>query len=318
VGPLSGNQAAPRRLPVYLIHYDQPEWCAAAARSVGASTGVAVDLTVVDNGVRRARPLATLLAPGTRIIAMEENRGYTGAANRALRDWREREPHGDYCVIGSHDLHVEPDALVRLVAVADERADAGIVAPLLVGPVPAAGGYWAGWKASQYEPRAGSDVVDCEWASGTCLLLRRGCVDEVGPFDERLGSYLEDVDYGLRAKDLGWSVVVVTGSRAHGLGSGTTAAMWTMRTANTVLLNAKRAGARGAAVSFAKLARSGARGVVGGLVPGRSPSRRAHVRSVALPTARGLTQVVVDGRLIRMLLRPDDQTWSSLSACERR
>ena len=45
------------------------------------------------------------------------------------------------------------------------------------------------------------------------------CVDAVGAFDERFGSYAEDIDYGLRARDHGWEVLVLTTARAWGLGS---------------------------------------------------------------------------------------------------
>ena len=35
-------------LPVYLIHFDRPDWCASSAASIAESIGIVVDLTVVD------------------------------------------------------------------------------------------------------------------------------------------------------------------------------------------------------------------------------------------------------------------------------
>ena len=57
-------------------------------------------------------------------------------------------------MIGSHDLHVEPDTIARLVSFADEHADVGILAPALVGPEPAAGGLWRNRAPTQRPPRA--------------------------------------------------------------------------------------------------------------------------------------------------------------------
>ena len=104
-----------RTLPVYLIHFDRPDWCASSATTIAGSTGIDVDLTVVDNGSRAGAHRLEQLIPGNRVLTMGENRGYTGAANAALHDWCVRYPAGDYCVIGSHDLHVEPDTFARLV-----------------------------------------------------------------------------------------------------------------------------------------------------------------------------------------------------------
>jgi N-acetylglucosaminyl-diphospho-decaprenol L-rhamnosyltransferase len=56
-------------------------------------------------------------------------------------------------------------------------------------------------------------------ASGTCLILRRTCIEQVGLFDEQFGSYVEDVDLGLRAREAGWSVRKIPEARASGVGS---------------------------------------------------------------------------------------------------
>jgi N-acetylglucosaminyl-diphospho-decaprenol L-rhamnosyltransferase len=290
---------------VYLIHHDQPVWCASAARSVLASEGVEVDLTIIDNGQHGGEQLAALLPPDVRILPMASNRGYTGAANAALVDWLGGS--GQLTVIGSHDLHVESDTFLRLLTLAADRPEAGIIAPALVAPEPAAGGIWKGREPRQYPPDGVTDLVEAQWASGTCLLLRRACVESVGPFDERLGSYVEDVDYGLRATDRGWKVLVLVSAHAWGLGSGSV--QWGWRSANVVLVNAKRSGWRGALLSLSDASRSTARGLLASVLPWRDRAQRRNSWSRAKPRSVALLRLVLSGRLVATLRHPADPTW---------
>jgi GT2 family glycosyltransferase len=85
-----------------------------------------------------------------------------------------------------------------------------------------------------------AQATDCEWLSGTLLLVRRDCVLEIGPFDERFGSYVEDLEYCQRARDSGWRVGRVGSARATQLGSRSPrASAWIA--ANRLLLRALRA-----------------------------------------------------------------------------
>ena len=47
---------------------------------------------------------------------------------------------------------------------------------------------------------------------GTLLLARRGCLEDIGLFDERYFAYCEEADLGLRATAAGWEVGVVWGA----------------------------------------------------------------------------------------------------------
>lgn len=263
---------------------------------------------MVDNGQRGGEPLTELLPADVRILPMPENRGYTGGANAALQDWARRHPDANMCLIGSHDLHAAPDALAELVGVAASRPEAGIVAPTITKPHLVAGGRWDGRRGVQVRAGAADgDVVERDWASGTCLLLRQSCVTEVGPFDERLGSYVEDVDYGLRVRDCGWRVLVVRTARVHGLGSSATDAHRRI-TSNTVLLSAKRRGWRGAWSTFAFFLGLAAKGYLASLRPWRQPEDRARSRALARQRTAGLCELLASGRL-RHLLREEGWTW---------
>jgi GT2 family glycosyltransferase len=177
-------------LPVYLIHWNAPEWCASAVQSIEKSEPP-VAVTVIDNG---GAPLHLAV----RVLPQSQNRGFTGGANAALKDWLAgAEP---WAVIGSHDLHVERDTFAAMLATA--TPDVGIIGPSLT--LGAEGGR--------------TPDGEVEWLSGTCLMIRRQCAEQVGPFDEAFRSYVEDVDYCFRARAAGWRLVR-SDAPAWGLGT---------------------------------------------------------------------------------------------------
>lgn len=192
---------APRvTLPVFVIHFEAPDWLGSSVRSL-LQSDIAVDLTVVNNGPQRSLALPAEVS----VIDSRRNVGYAGGANLAIRSWLAGpEP---FCVVGSHDLHVDRSTLGRLLEVAEAHSRLGIVAPNVGRPKGAPIGTLA--DGVQLRP----------WASGTCLLLRRTCICEVGGFDEDFGSYVEDRELGMRVNAAGWNVGWVPDAVAHGLGS---------------------------------------------------------------------------------------------------
>ena len=47
---------------------------------------------------------------------------------------------------------------------------------------------------------------DVDWVCGSFLLMRRECLERVGPLDERFFAYDEDIDWCRRAWEAGWKV----------------------------------------------------------------------------------------------------------------
>jgi GT2 family glycosyltransferase len=206
-------------LPIYLIHWHARDWCLRSLATIATSTP-AVSVTVIDNGG---------LGPcNVRVIKSGRNAGYSGGANLAIADWLAGDE--PYAVVASHDLLVEPCTFAELVGAMAGHASLGIVGP-----------HFEPWRFGGAPIRQSGSVLETSWVSGGCLLLRRACIEAIGPFDERYGSYVEDVDLSLRARDAGWRVGVVLDAPARSIGSGTSA---TSRQAlietNMILLRAKR------------------------------------------------------------------------------
>lgn len=269
-------------LPVYLIHWNAPDWCASSARSLLRSEGLTIELTVVDNGQRGGPSLEDALPKGVRLLRATSNLGYSGGANLALEDWLRRLPTSQLCLIGSHDLHVRGDALKKLVDAATEEKTFGILAPALLSPYQFSGGFWTRWREGPVSLDGVRGTVERDWVPGSCMLIRQQCVESVQGFDEAYGSYVEDVDLALRARDAGWKVGVVADAISWGLGSASPHAEATML-ANRVLLLAKRGElVSGTLRGLASLASLGVRavGALGRtLAIGANPEERAENRA---------------------------------------
>jgi GT2 family glycosyltransferase len=154
---------------------------------------------------------------------MGRNAGYAAAANYALCLFSRTTEA--LCVVGAHDLHVQPDTFRKLLTAAAAHPEFGVLGPHLREH----GSPIACWD----------DVTERDWVSGTCLLIRRSCLEEIGGFDERFGSYVEDVDFCLRARSHGWRVGTVNGAVANGLGSRDPRRAEMLMYANHALLDAK-------------------------------------------------------------------------------
>jgi N-acetylglucosaminyl-diphospho-decaprenol L-rhamnosyltransferase len=48
--------------------------------------------------------------------------------------------------------------------------------------------------------------TEVDWVSGTCMLIRRQALEEIGPMDECFFMYFEDADLCRRAREAGWLV----------------------------------------------------------------------------------------------------------------
>jgi GT2 family glycosyltransferase len=173
------------------------------------------------------------------VLRFEENLGYAGGNNRAMRHAYGEMGAEWVCLLNS-DVVAEPEMFNRLLgAVQTLRAQGhdqiGALGPCIyyrdqphlvwanggcVRPTAnvtqlidhgrrAAGGRVRGPEARDYIP-------------GTCLLVSRQAWEVVGGLDESFFCYLEDADWGLRMASQGFGVFVVPGASAyHALSSST-------------------------------------------------------------------------------------------------
>jgi GT2 family glycosyltransferase len=171
--------------------------------TVEQQTCKAAELVVVDNGSTDGAPQLAA-ARGARVIPMGRNAGFAAAVNRGIRESR-----GDRIAVFNSDVELAPDYLERLSAAggwfatgkilrrSDQRIDATFDA------VSRGGCAWRVGSGRTDDALFSSRRHICSppW---TAVLFRAEVFERVGYLEESFGSYLEDVDFGLRcaAQDL--------------------------------------------------------------------------------------------------------------------
>ena len=135
--------------------------------------------------------------------------------------------------IVNDDLIVEPGWLAALVGELDRRPRAAAVQGVhleLARPQVVEGcglGWNRSWQAVQIcagdpPPAATAPPFELFGVSATAAIYRREALDEVaGFFDERLGSYYEDVELAVRLREAEWESWCVPAARARHAGQAT-------------------------------------------------------------------------------------------------
>jgi len=103
------------RVTAVMLAYGAEPWLETAVRALLASTGVELDVVLVDNGCTGDGVAQVKGLPGVRVLSPDHNTGYSGGC-----DLGAAEATGDWLAFVNSDAIVAPQALRRLVDVAAE------------------------------------------------------------------------------------------------------------------------------------------------------------------------------------------------------
>jgi GT2 family glycosyltransferase len=189
------------------------------------------EVIVVDNASSDGTPeMIRESFPRARVIANEDNRGYSKGVNQAFR-----ESSGRYFLVLNPDIVVGEGAIDSLESFMDSHPGAGIAGSKLVFPdgtvQPSCRSFYTiralllrRTFLGKIFPRAKAlrdhlmtdydhaEAREVDWIIGACMIVRREAADEVGPMDERFFLYFEDTDWCYRMKQRGWQVWYVPDS----------------------------------------------------------------------------------------------------------
>jgi N-acetylglucosaminyl-diphospho-decaprenol L-rhamnosyltransferase len=199
---------------VVLVHWNQPDRCADTIVAF-QSQDLPVSIVVVDNGSSpdafgRLREVVEAASGDVTLIPLGANTGFGPAANVGFRHFLE---HGtsEWVALAPHDALPQPGSLRSIIDTAEAQDKVGLAcADVGDGETPVVDPYFGG-MTKPGEVDAGWEAAD--YPHGTLLIARRGCLEDIGLFDERYFAYCEEADLGLRATKAGWAVGLVRGAR---------------------------------------------------------------------------------------------------------
>jgi N-acetylglucosaminyl-diphospho-decaprenol L-rhamnosyltransferase len=194
-------------------------------------------VVVVDNGSSdTTRDVASAL--GAHVVRSEHNRGFGAGVNLGAR-----EVQGPCFAVLNPDIRLTADGVMDRLVRHIEHPAVGAAAPALQLPNGALQGSAREvpspldlcrrrfWKRYPDEIHIDKPVT-VEWVVGACMVVSRAAFEAVGGFDERYFLYFEDVDFGVRLRQSGYSIVYDPTVRVlHGHAAASTGALssWSTR-----------------------------------------------------------------------------------------
>jgi N-acetylglucosaminyl-diphospho-decaprenol L-rhamnosyltransferase len=204
-------------LSIVVVSWNSGESLAALLPSVaehlrGAHEVIVVDNASADDSVAVAKAWPDLV----RTVSFPENRGFGAAANAGVREARH-----EAAILLNPDSRLVDSSLEAL-------ADLALELGALCGPElleadgsrqPSASAPPGGWQVGleallpaallpralrlRCEPWRAPRRIEAGWLTGACIAAPRELLLRLGPFDERIHLYGEDLDLGVRAGRLG-------------------------------------------------------------------------------------------------------------------
>lgn len=228
---------SPLDVSVIFISWNSLELTTTAIRTLREKTeGVTYEIVVVDNGSTRdggAPELARRFAD-VRVIANGENRGYSHANNQGIT-----VATGRYVLLLNSDTEQTENAIGKAVQYMDAHQGVGVLGVMhrngdagrtyqpssAVFPDPwrRALDLLMGGPRTAPPPSKPPPESDVDWVTGSFFMIRRECLQSVGPLDEDYFVYNEDIDWCLQASRKGWRVRFWPGASLVHFGSSSAA-----------------------------------------------------------------------------------------------
>lgn len=202
---------------ILILNHNGQKWLPPLLDSLRQSTYGNKRIYLVDNGSEDGSVQTILdFYPEVGIIRMAGNLGYPAAYNLAM-------PYAfldgcEYVIWSNTDILVEPDCIERLVYAGESDPSVGVIGPGLLA-----------WGSSDIHPYLIGNVphllpalraraaapIDVDWVEGSFPMIKRKCIEKIGPLDPFLLIGWEDADFCCRARYNGWRVVLAPDALVH-------------------------------------------------------------------------------------------------------
>lgn len=184
-----------------------------------AQTYPRVEVIVVDNASHdHSRELLAGEYPEVTLIALPENRGFTGACNAGME-----AAHGEYAALLNNDTEVDPGWVAAVVEAFDRHPDAGLVASKMLmfnersrfhttGDLYRVDGRLFNRGVWEYDQGQYDREEYVFSACGGSSAYRRKLLDEIGLLDDDFFFSCEDMDLAWRAQLAGYRCIYAPGA----------------------------------------------------------------------------------------------------------
>lgn len=230
---------------IIIVNWNTRELLDACLTSVAQSVGpVRAEIIVVDNGSSDgSAAMVGDVFPNVRLVINTCNVGFAAANNQGLR-----VAHGRYLLLLNSDTIVLAGAIDQMVRYMDTHAGVGGLGPRLLNedrslqvsvfPFPHIArdalvilevnrwplvGALTRRYARRRNERMSMETGEVQWVMGSCLLLRRQALVEVGLLDEGYYFTNEEIDLCYRLRQRGWSIVHLVSATIIHLGGRSSA-----------------------------------------------------------------------------------------------
>ena len=211
-------------LAVVIVSWGSAQWMPACLRTLHEHAGeLDLEVIVVDNDPRTDISDVVAEFPSTRIVAAE-NRGFGAGNNVGVR-----ESDARYVLFLNPDTEIRSGTLEDMIRRLDERPAVGLVGIRQVLPsgqlIETARHFPSALRALADALRVenlpirelslGQRVLgrskydsefQCDWTTGSFMIVRREALLAAGTFDERFFLYSEEADLSLRIRRAGWEI----------------------------------------------------------------------------------------------------------------
>ena len=230
---------APANLSICIVNYQAGDYLRNCLGSIIANPPQRdYEIIVVDNGsTDDSLKMLHDEFPGVTLIENPANLGFTAPTNQALR-----RAQGQFLLLLNPDTLVHPQAFDRLINFMQEHPQVGICGPKVLNTdgslqAPCRRGESRPWAVISYFLRLHRLFPDSKLfggylmnymdedathevagVAGSCMLIRRQVIEQIGYLDEHFFAYQEDADYCFQARRAGWQVYYVPGARVTHFG----------------------------------------------------------------------------------------------------
>ncbi len=224
------SEPAEPRLSVVIPTRDTRELTMSCLASLRTCPPAGLEVIVVDDASGDGTVEAVAASfPDARVIRLEEQAGFTAAANRGLAAAR-----GTVLLLLNSDTELSGECLHPLTDAFEGDPTLGAAGAELY--YPDGSPQWSAGRAPTLpwlfalasglphllrrvpgyrwaRPLHGNARGRVEWVGGAAMAISREAWASVGPFDESYKFYCQDLDFCLRLQERGWRVAVVPGFR---------------------------------------------------------------------------------------------------------